>query len=214
MSIGWCVGSGVVYLRRTTHCFFCLCKMRTFSGSGSGLLLLLLSAILSPAHGITVKCPGTTNSSGCKCQTTENVYCPAGFYCPGYSAETISDLSSFITAANCTVRLSDGELQCPCTPGFYCPENTLSPSYCCSGVSHSFSSPPPSLDLSCPSSSVLPSLSLPPLPPPLSTIVPLLQVFINAKKDIFARQATWKASPVVARETALLAQSTAIALLP
>lgn len=97
----------------------------------SSCCILLLSLLWSHSVvSVVIKCPGT--KSGCKCQATENVTCPAGYYCPGYSAETILEINSLITESNCTVR-SDGELQCPCTPGFYCPPNTLTPSYCCAG---------------------------------------------------------------------------------
>lgn len=94
--------------------------------------IVLIMTFLHSTMGVTIKCPGTKLNSGCKCQATENITCPAGYYCPGYSAETIADLSTMIAEANCTVR-ADGELQCPCTPGFYCPANTLTPSYCCAG---------------------------------------------------------------------------------
>jgi hypothetical protein len=94
---------------------------------------ILFFTSLSIGSCSTIICPGTGSNSDCKCQITEGISCPAGFYCPGYSTEQMTDYSKQIAAANCTVRL-DGELQCPCTPGFYCPENTLTPSYCCAGV--------------------------------------------------------------------------------
>ena len=85
------------------------------------------------AEAIVVTCPGTDSGDGCKCQQTESgVSCPAGFYCPGYSNETLMDIQSIYLAEGCFVR-PDNQLQCPCTPGFFCPENTLSPSYCCEG---------------------------------------------------------------------------------
>jgi hypothetical protein len=94
-------------------------------------LFLAIALVAVPVQGVVVPCPGTDANDDCNCQQTENgVTCPAGFYCPMYSSEVISEISDAIMAENCTVR-ADGELQCPCTPGFYCPANTLSPSYCC-----------------------------------------------------------------------------------
>lgn len=98
------------------------------------LLFFLFSSFI---YSAVVRCPGSTTGS-CKCQTTEGIYCPAGYYCPDYSSQAIIDNEKIINQSNCTVR-NDGQLQCPCTPGFYCPENTLTPSYCCSGVSYSSS---------------------------------------------------------------------------
>jgi hypothetical protein len=95
------------------------------------IFLVLFALVAVPVQGVVVPCPGTDANDDCNCQQTENgVTCPAGFYCPMYSSEVISEISDAIIAENCTVR-ADGELQCPCTPGFYCPANTLSPSYCC-----------------------------------------------------------------------------------
>lgn len=94
---------------------------------------LSLFTALTLSSGVTIQCPGSSSGS-CKCQATENIACPAGFYCPGYSAETITSLGDLVETSNCTVR-TDGQLQCPCTPGFFCPANTLTPSYCCAGVS-------------------------------------------------------------------------------
>ena len=85
------------------------------------------------AHGIVVTCPGTKSGDDCECQQTESgVTCPAGFYCPAYSNETLADIQSTYLADGCVLR-ADNQLECPCTPGFYCPANTLSPSYCCEG---------------------------------------------------------------------------------
>lgn len=97
------------------------------------LVFGLAVAAMNSASGLIITCPGTDSSDECNCQQTESgVSCPAGYYCPGYSNETLNDIKSTYLAEGCFVR-EDNQLQCPCTPGFYCPEDTLSPSYCCEG---------------------------------------------------------------------------------